>query len=90
MIEIYVFSELDFAPLYVTDRMSESNILHSSVSSQSTNNDTEPQTSFIGNEASLEYQISTNTDNESQRLPIISNFVVSPILETAKTNTKFQ
>lgn len=37
-----IFSELDFAPSYVTDRMSESNILHSSVSSQSTNNDTEP------------------------------------------------
>ena len=28
--------------------------------------------------------------NESQRLPITSNFVIPPILETAKTNTEFQ
>lgn len=84
-----IFSELNFAPSYVTDRMSESNILHSYLSLQSTNNGTEPQTSFIENEVSLEHQISTNTDNESQRLPIIFNFVVPPI-ETAKTNTEFQ
>ncbi|KYM96896.1 Jerky-like protein [Cyphomyrmex costatus] len=82
-----IFSELDFAPSYVTDRPFESNILHSYVSSQSTNNDIESQTSFIENEASLEHQTSTDTDNESQRLSIISNFDVL-ILETS--NTEFQ
>ncbi|XP_071639548.1 uncharacterized protein [Temnothorax longispinosus] len=81
------FSDLDFAPSYVTDRpMPGSNILDSNTSLQSTNNDTEPQTS-VRNEIAL--QISTNTDNENQIMPTF-DFTVSSIPEKTNINVGLQ